>query len=661
VSSRQGRAAGAVDPAAAAAQADARRDLLEALFERSAVAEGLLDRELRYLRVNRALAEINGLSADEHVGRSVAEVIPELAPVVEPLVRRALAGETVDVELSGTQPASGGEEGHWLVSYFPVPAADGEVTAVGLIVVDITERVRTEAARRASEARRDAIVESSLDAIVTMNAEGRILEFNSAAERMFGLSRTEAVGREVAETVVPERLRAQHRAGLDRYRRTGESAVIGKRLQLSALRADGSEFPVELTVTRVDGERPAGPQLFSATVRDLTEQERAREERAQLERALTEAQKNDAIGRLAGGVAHDFNNLLTVILGYADILVRRLEGSGLMLHAMQIRGAAERGSRLTRQMLAFSRQQVLEQRLVALNDIVRGLEAMLRSLVGEDIELVCDLDPALVPVLADPAELEQVLLNMAANARDAMSEGGRLTIATRTVELDPETRAEHVLRPGRFALLEVGDTGTGMDADTKLRVFEPFFTTKEVGQGTGLGLASARGVVEQSGGAIEVESAPGAGTRFRIYLPEAERSADLPGPLRAAARATLLVVEDEEGLRKLATMVLEEAGFAVIAAASAEEALSLAARQGGTIDLLLTDVVLPQMSGTRLAERLRAEQRGLRIAYMTGYGQAGERRATDPLEAGALHKPFAPAELVAHVEAALGRRLRRDR
>jgi two-component system, cell cycle sensor histidine kinase and response regulator CckA len=656
VARREARALGSVDRAG---QADDDRGFLAALFERSPIAEGLLDHELRYVHVNPALARLNGAPLDAHRGRRVADVIPELAPTIVPLMRRALDGETVELEVSGPVPGGEGETGDWLVSYYPVPGDGGQIGGVGIAVVDITERVRAERARRASEARRDAIVESSLDAIVTMTTEGRIVEFNSAAEEMFGLSREDAVGRELAETLVPERLRSSHREGLDRYRRTGEAAVVGKRLQLPALRADGTEFPVELTVTRVDMEGIDGPGLFSATLRDLTEVERAREERAQLERALAEAQKNDAIGRLAGGVAHDFNNLLTVILGYSDILVRRLEGSGLMLHAMQIRGAAERGARLTRQMLAFSRQQVLEPRLLTVDEVVRGVQPMLESLVGEDVEVVCDLGSERLPVMADSAELEQVLLNLAANARDAMPGGGRLSISTRTTELDPEVRARHVLRPGRFVLLEVHDTGVGMDATTKLHAFEPFFTTKEVGQGTGLGLASARGVVEQLGGAIEVESTPGQGSTFRIYLPEADRGATAAVDTRPAARATILVVEDEEGLRRLATMVLEEAGFAVLAARSAEDALGLAARHGGPIDLLLTDVVLPQMNGTRLAERLRGERRGLRVAYMTGYGQSAEPSAADDLEADVLQKPFAPPELVGHVEAALGLRLAR--
>jgi CheY-like chemotaxis protein len=303
-------------------------------------------------------------------------------------------------------------------------------------------------------------------------------------------------------------------------------------------------------------------------------------------------------------------------------------------------------------MLAFSRQQLLEPQLVDLSAIVRELQPMLEPMLGEDIELVTDLDPALPPVLADPGQLEQVLLNLASNARDAMPEGGRLTISTGAPELSEEFLDENLLRPSPYVLLEVADTGIGIDERTRARLFEPFFTTKGVGKGTGLGLASSYGIVEQSGGTIEVDSAPGRGATFRIYLPQAEQAVTATTG-ETTSRTTVLVVEDNHGLRDLASLVLEEAGFAVLSAASGPEALAVSAGHPGHIDLLLTDLVMPGMSGTKLAERLRAQRLGLNVIYMTGYGANNDKELSLPHGSDLLVKPFLPEQLLERVEAVL--------
>ena len=627
--------------------------LLDALFMRSPIAKAFLDRELRFARLNEAMAAIAGAPADALLGRSADDAVPTLAPQLVPHLRRALAGDSiVDVEVSEPPRAEDATPRHWLASCYPIPSASGDVIGVGALLVEITARKEVEHALRASEARKQAIVDSALDGIVSIDAAGRIVELNPAAEHMFGVARADVLGCELAAVLIPERLRDAHRRALAGFRSADESTVVGKRLQMPALRADGNEFPVELTVTCVQPDGDDAPPIFSATVRDLSERERLRHEREELEHALFEAQKLEAVGRLAGGVAHDFNNLLTVVLGFANILSRRLDDPALARYADQINAAAERGARLTRQMLAFSRQQVLEPQPVDLSAIVRELEPMLEPMLGEDVELVADLDPALPAVLADPGQLEQVLLNLASNARDAMPEGGRLTISTSAPELSDEFRDEHLLRPSRYVLLEVSDTGIGMDERTRARLFEPFFTTKPIGKGTGLGLASSYGIVEQTGGTIEVESAPGRGATFRIYLPQAEREAGTPSE-DGAGRTTVLVVEDNHGLRDLASLVLEEAGFAVLSAASGPEALAVSAGHPGRIDLLLTDLVMPGMSGTKLAERLRAQRLGLNVVYMTGYGGSGDKELTLPPGSDLLVKPFLPEQLLERIEAAL--------
>jgi PAS domain S-box-containing protein len=365
---------------------------------------------------------------------------------------------------------------------------------------------------------RDSVLDSAFDAIVTIDSDGTVVAINMPAERMFGYSREQAVGIELAALIIPEELRENHRLALTRQPHDGPSRIIGRRLELEALRADGSRFPIELSVSRIDS---GDGTRFTAWIRDLSERRRTEEALRLSEAQLRQAQKMEAVGRLAGGVAHDFNNVLTAIFGYADLVLDSLAAADPRRNDLEeIKRAAHRAAGLTRQLLAFSRKQVMQPRQVNLNEIIENLEGLLLKLIGQEIELQIDAAPSLWDVKADPGQIEQVLMNLASNARDAMPEGGRLTIATANEDLRPDGSSTPLgIEPGRFVRLTVADTGHGIPANVRAHIFEPFFTTKEQGKGTGLGLATVYGIVKQSGGWVYLDEAPGSGTSFRIYLP----------------------------------------------------------------------------------------------------------------------------------------------
>jgi PAS domain S-box-containing protein len=427
------------------------------------------------------------------------------------------------------------------------------------------------------------------------------------------------------------------------------------RIDHRIVRPDGT---VRWVHERADIQRDAQgrPVRFIGVVQDITERKQAEEALQAAEEQLRQSQKMDAIGRLAGGVAHDFNNLLSIITGRSELLLRRGQlAEGTRRDIDLIHRTAERAASLTRQLLAFSRKQVLQPKVLDLNAVVANMGRMLRRVIGEDIELVIVGRPGLGRVNADPGQLEQVILNLAVNARDAMPEGGRLTIETSDVELDADHARRHQgVRPGRHVMLAVTDTGTGMDAAVRERIFEPFFTTKEVGRGTGLGLSMVYGIVQQSGGTIWVYSEPGRGSTFKIYLPSVDESAqepEAPVPPPRGGSETVLLCEDEAPLRELTREVLEEFGYRVLEAGDGKEALELVAGYRERIDLLLTDVVMPRMNGSELAARL-AQERNLRVLYMSGYTEASMVRGTVP-GAGFLQKPFSPLVLARAVREAL--------
>ncbi len=499
---------------------------------------------------------------------------------------------------------------------------------------------------RESERRYRTLVESSIQGI-HIQRDWITLFVNPAFARMLGYGAAgELVGLDTRQWITPQDLARLERDREARLR--GEP--VASQYELQATRRDGSQIWVEIQVTEIVW---AGAPAIQSTVLDISEHKHAEQALRQSEAQLRQVQKMEAVGQLAGGVAHDFNNLLTVITGRTELLLLRLAADDAHRRDVElIRKTADRAASLTQQLLAFSRKQMLQPRVLDLNGVVAGMAQMLRPLIGETIELDSLLDPALGRVRADPAQIEQIVLNLAVNARDAMPQGGRLTIETSNVELDGSFAAAHPgASAGPHAMLSVRDTGAGMSPEVQAHLFEPFFTTKGVGKGTGLGLATVYGIVKQHGGYIRIESAPGAGTAVRIYLarvapvPDAglAPAADAPA---AVGSGTVLVVEDESELRALATEVLGLAGYSVLSAGGPSAALEIARRHAGPIDLLLTDVVMPEMSGRDLADRLVQSRPGMKILYMSGYTDDAivHHGVLDPGTL-LLQKPFTPDRL----------------
>jgi PAS domain S-box-containing protein len=496
-------------------------------------------------------------------------------------------------------------------------------------------------AREAAEharIRSAAVLAASLDCIITIDQRGYIVEFNPAAERTFGYTAAETIGKSLHELIIPPSHRAAHQRGIARAMATGEAPVLGIRLEMPAMRADGSEFPVELAIARVPVD---GPPLYTGFLRDLSKHKA-------LEAQLQQSQKMDAVGRLAGGVAHDFNNILTVILSYTELLLADSNGNGsLRADIGHVRTAAERAAALTRQLLAFSRKQVMHPTVLDMNVVVGELHAMLGRVIREDVLLETKLGGGIWPVCVDRSQLEQVLMNLAVNARDAMPDGGSLLIETANVELDAAYVAHHTgAMPGNHVALSVTDTGTGMDAATCERIFEPFFTTKAPGKGTGLGLSTVYGIVKQSGGSIWVYSEPGHGTSFKVYFPRHDGRVDEAAPaakvpIVAQQEATVLLVEDDDAVRAATRRILERCGYTVVEAPEAETALELIHREQVQFDVVLTDAVMPGMSGLELAELLAVERPGLPLVLVSGYTEDAINRG-GPLAPNAvfLEKPF---------------------
>ncbi len=670
------------------------------------------------------------------------------------------------------------------------------------LTVDVTDRDH-------AEHRRAAVVTAALDAVVIVNQRGHITEWNPAAERTFGYAAAEVLGRSIADVIVPPALRDDHLRGFGRDAATGDSTLLGTRIEITAMRRGGATFPVELSITRADLD---GTTSFVAYIRDIEERKRieqellarmriaalgrdvgvaltgegtladnlqrccqaivnhlgatfariwrmaatddvlelqasagiythldgaharvrmgaakigriaadrrphltndvlidpfvdrewarreglqafaghpllvggevvgvlamfskeplsdvtlkgfasiadaiavrirgkaAEDDSATLVEQLRQSQKMEAIGRLAGGVAHDFNNLLSVILGYSDLLLEDLTSDAPMRETVEeIRHAGRRASDLTRQLLTFSRQQVFEPKVVDLDALLASLDKMLQRLVGEDVELATRSARALGRVRVDPGSFEQVVMNLVVNARDAMPKGGRLSIETANVELDEAYARSHFgAKPGSYVMLSVTDTGTGMDKATLARVFEPFFTTKDKAKGTGLGLATVLGIVQQSGGNVWVYSEPGLGSTFKVYLPRVESGAEAARPPAsevARGSETVLLVEDEEPVRRVAHDVLVRQGYVVLVAGTPEEAVQLCEQHPGAIDVLLSDVVMPRVSGPELAKRLVVTRPTMRVIFMSGYtDDAAVRHGVVDASVAYLQKPL---------------------
>ncbi|HEY6169814.1 MAG TPA: response regulator, partial [Verrucomicrobiae bacterium] len=444
------------------------------------------------------------------------------------------------------------------------------------------------------------------------------------------------------------------RRALDETLRTGRPYQCDHRVVLP----DGTERLMHGRGELVLDER-GKPLKMVGTCQDVTESKRAEEMLRRSEEQLRQSQKMEAVGRLAGGVAHDFNNLLTVIGGYSDLMLQRIaEKDPLRLNAQEIRNASERAAALTKQLLAFSRKQVLQPRVLELNGVVGGMDKMLRRLIGEDIELRAVLDPTLGQIKADPGQIEQVILNMAVNARDAMPRGGKLTIRTANVALDQRTTFRNRgLEIGEYVMISVSDTGVGMTEEVKAHLFEPFFTTKGIDKGTGLGLATCYGIVTQSGGDIRVYSEPNFGTTFKIYLPRTDDRAEAAEKANSrrmsSGTESVLIVEDENSVRRLAVAVLRECGYQVQEASNAREALSLI-DGNPNFDLVITDVIMPQTSGKELYDKLQARAYEAKVLFVSGYTDDALAQH-GVLDAGLsfLEKPFSPARLAKKVREVL--------
>ncbi|PYV61049.1 MAG: hybrid sensor histidine kinase/response regulator, partial [Acidobacteria bacterium] len=577
----------------------------------------------------------------QSVGQSLFDMYRSY-PAVIANVRRALAGEAFSSldELTGLGLCF---ETHWA----PIRAENGIPAGTIAVAVDVSERTRDERAREEAETLYRSLVEqlAAVTYIAELGVEGEWLFVSPQVESLLGYSAREwqANAANWIENVHPE----------DRH-------IV---LDAEAVAEGGNPFRAEYRMFRRDGQLiwindsgslvpgPDGRSLLHGVLLDVTEQK-------QLQAHLSHSQRMEAVGQLASGVAHDFNNLLTIIKGYSSLLMDRNLAEEDAHAAREIQEAAERAAALTHQLLAFSRKQTLQPRVLDLNRIVHGLEMMLRRVLTENVELCIQTAPDLGAVKADPVQVEQVLINLVVNARDAMPKGGKLTIATAPREvLSDRGEGEALMRAGTYATLSVSDTGVGMDSETRARIFEPFFTTKDVGKGTGLGLATVYGIIKQSNGQIEVESEPGKGASFRVSLPRVEQEPVAPRKATMTERhkhgtGTILLAEDEPLLRELGETILTQAGYKIQTAPNAEELKKFVAEHDGKIDLLLTDVVMPGMSGPELVRLVRARWPDVRVLYMSGY--ADDEIEDLDRDAGFLQKPFTPMELTAKIAEMLG-------
>ena len=621
--------------------------LLQGITEGTTDSVFVKDLQGRYLLINSAGANLLGRRVEEVIGKDDSELFtPETGREIMAADRKVVeSGRAQTYEEIGV---SAGVARTYLSTKGPHRDSNGGIIGLLGICRDITDRKRAEQEFRQSQQKLRIHFEHTPLAVIEWDTQLRITEWSPSAERVFGYSRQEAIGRD-SSLLVPPALR-EHVDGIGRQLLTQKG---GTRSTNDNLTKDGRTISCEWYNTPLVDE--SGQVLGVASlVQDVTE-------RVALEERLRQSQKMEAVGRLAGGVAHDFNNLLTVIMGYSQILTDGLPGASRLKDATtQIRSAADRAAGITRQLLAFSRKQVLSPRVIDLNDVMLNLDTMLRRLIGEDVEVLTVPGRDLGAVRADPGQIEQVIMNLALNARDAMPNGGKLTLETENMELDASYASEHEpLQPGRYVMLAVSDTGTGMSPDTQAHIFEPFFTTKEVGKGTGLGLSMVYGIVKQSGGYIWVYSEPGRGTSFKIYLPRVDQLAEAialekrPASVRRGTE-TILLVEDDAQLRALTSSVLIHCGYKVLSAAGTEEGLALCRENHRDIHLLVTDVIMPGMNGRQLAEQVKQISPSTKILYVSGYTSNAivHYGVLDP-GLRFLPKPFSLAALVAKVREVL--------
>ncbi|HYF50778.1 MAG TPA: response regulator [Planctomycetota bacterium] len=594
---------------------------------------------------NPAAEGLYGYSATEAIGKHLSMLVPpEGREDIASILAKLRTGQQIR-NFETERIRKDGRRVYVSISVSPIRDSAGHVIGGSVVARDVSQRKMMENALAASERRLSRILESNLIPVLFWEMSGRITDANDVFLELIQYSRDDMrAGLLRWHDITPPGHEDADRKAVEQLQRTGRCEPFEKEY----IRKDGTRVPVLLGAIAFEPARDSGV----AFVIDLTT-------RKTLEEQLRQSQKMEAIGRLAGGIAHDFNNLLTVIIGRSDMLLARAEGR-LKRDIQLIRETGDRASALTRQLLQFSRQQVLQPKIISLPKIVEDMAEMLRRLIGEHIELSVVSDHSAHNVKADPVQIQQVVLNLVLNARDAMPNGGKVTIEVADKELDAEYSRTHLdASPGTYVMLAVSDTGSGISPAAKARLFEPFFTTKERGKGTGLGLSTVYGIVKQSGGHIWVYSEPGHGTTFKVYIPATRSRLSKTGAhstvgTQRVSGETILVVEDEQEIALLIKDVLTETGYQVLLAESGEAALRLSSAEPGEIHLLLTDVVMPQMSGKELSRKLLAQRPATKVIFMSGYTtNAIVHHGVLDETTEFIEKPFSPSTLIKRVREVL--------
>jgi two-component system cell cycle sensor histidine kinase/response regulator CckA len=608
--------------------------------------DAILSKDLNgtILSWNASAERIYGYPAAEAIGKSTSMLLPpDRVNEVAEILDRLRAGEHL-AHFETTRVRKDGGVIDVSLTVSPLRDLHGALVGAATIARDITERKKSEAQLQQYA----AIIEASEDAIVSRTLDGLITTWNAGAERLFGYSKDEMIGARIDDVSSPTPFDGGAR--LHELREQLNRGVRPKPFDTRMKRKDGTQIDVFVATSPISDSsgRVVG---VAGVIRDMTE-------KRQLESQLVQAQKLEAIGSLAGGVAHDFNNVLTIIRGACELVLKDLTDDELRHKVGQIDLAAEHASALTRQLLAFSRQQVLHPEPTDLNNVVDSTLELAERVINEQIDLRRQLGPDLPPVHVDRGQLQQVILNLCINARDAMPQGGTISVRTSRAVLDEAYASVHLeVSPGPYLLLEITDTGVGMDAEMSSRIFEPFFTTKT--DGTGLGLATVHGIVRQSGGHLWLYSEPGLGTTFKVYLPVAASSPSAAVPVVAEedhfdGHETILVVEDNNLLRPIIAEMLEPHGYTILLAADGVEALTVAAQHPGTIDLLLTDVVMPRLNGRELAERLLAKNPETRVLFSSGYpADTVVRAGIAEARVSFIQKPYVAGDLLSKIRSTL--------
>jgi PAS domain S-box-containing protein len=618
---------------------------------------------------NPGAEQLYGYQPGEVLGRPAAMLFPPGQEQIEAqLMGRIARGERIE-QYEVQRRRKDGTVIDVALTLSPITDPDGRITGMASISRDISDRQRAEAMFR-------GLLEAAPDAIIGVTRDGTITLINAQTERMFGYQRDELIGQSI-DILVPERVRAHHPQQRDAYFADPQPRQLAAGRDLAAVRKDGSEFPVEISLSALETGQGV---IVSAAIRDVTERLHAQKERERLitqaerdaaERRLQHTRRLESLGQLAGGVAHDFNNILAVIATYSELLLDTLDTPAVSAEDLaaarndigQISRAAERATQLTKQLLAFGRRDITQAEVLNLNHVIGDVEQMLRRTLGEHIHLIAHLDRQLRTVYADAGQIEQILVNLAVNARDAMPEGGTLSIDTTNADLDPDDVNQGPLHPGRYVRLRVSDTGCGMPPEVVERAFEPFYTTKPQGSGTGLGLATVYGIATAAGGDVRLYSEADIGTTITILLPAIDTPADVTAvdtepAVQAAAgprpHEAILLVEDEDGLRQVTERILTRAGYHLLTANDGAQAIHLAQTHPGPIDLLLTDVIMPKMMGTEVAARIQALYPDIPVLYMSGYAQPVlTENGTLPNGVALVEKPFTSRELLRRIHTLL--------